>query len=154
MVPAGCTEIDRDDEDLLRQVHPTQVLNDGRPDSSAFSPSPRDAGRLSTRRESVGPQTAYEDWRKAGRDSAGTWGIRKGDFVDGLIAYDDSSEAGNPADHASVDFQGLNSSRHRKVGRRLRDASHDRGCLHLPEPTPAPVDDVQDTETEDAGEVP
>jgi hypothetical protein len=134
-MPAGASTIDDVNEDLLRQVHPTQLMLDGRPDSSAFSPSPSDTGLLSTRRQWITAERAHSDWIASQKLSVGTWGIRQGDFTDAdLLAYDDSSINGNPEGHASVDFTAFAPSRHRKIGRKLRDASCERGCLYQPTP--------------------
>lgn len=132
-LPEGASEIPDRQEDLLRQVHPTQIQEvDGRPASSAFSPRPSDAGVMSTRRAWVGADIAHSQWLAAGRESAGTWGIRQVDFVEELFAYDDSHLPGAPEGHASIDFQQLSKNQQKRVGRQLRDASCDRGCMFSP----------------------
>lgn len=111
-------------------MHPTQFKNDGRPDSTAFSPSPRDQLRLSTRRSHVGAAPAHAQWEALGRESAGTWSIRPEDFPEGLVAYDDSALPDTPPGHASVDFSDFPTrGRQQKIGRQLRDASWKRGNL-------------------------
>jgi len=115
---------------LLRQVHPFQLLAGGKLSSVAFRPSSVDAGFLSTRREHIGAERAYREW-KADHESAGTWALSVHEVENqSLSAIDDSSEVGQPEGHVSVDFNGNSPGMREKKGRRLRDSAHQRGCLH------------------------
>jgi hypothetical protein len=118
-------------EVLLRQVHPLQLDEDAVVQSAAFVPGSNDSGLLSTLRESVGPGPAFARWTDAGYESAGTWGISVGEAVSAsLTCVDDSGRPDVPADHASIEFNGLSRKGMRKAGRVLRDAALARGCLH------------------------
>lgn len=120
------------DEELLRQVHPVMLGEDGQPARTAFTPSTRDAGMLSTLRGSVGAQEAHrrhvEDRELA---SAGTWAVTVGE-VDGAgcAALDDATDLG-VVDHASVNFTNAEGpAAVKRAARKLRDAAAARGCLY------------------------
>ena len=102
--------------------------------STAFVPSTRDAGRLSTFRESVGPKQAYIRWSNLGHSSSGTWGVAVGEAnKQSLLCVDDSDEPDAPAGHASILFEGLSRGQSKRAGRLLKEAAFLRGCLHDPE---------------------
>lgn len=116
-------------EVLLRQVHPSQLLDDGRPDSSAFSAKPSHNYLLSTRREAVTAERAFREWCET-NESVGTYGVSVGEAESqGLAAFDDSEEAGQPLGHASIDFRGRSNGQVKQAGRKLRDAAAARGRL-------------------------
>lgn len=121
-----------ENETLLRQVHPTLYPN-GCPSKTAFVPSERDKGLLSTLREAVGPEAAYRRWTEEGRISVGTFGISVAELQsENLTAIDDAEATAQP-DHASVDFTSVPTKGQRsQIGRRLRDAAVARGCLFQP----------------------
>jgi hypothetical protein len=127
------------EEVLRRQVHPTQLLNDGKLSSAAFRPTPEHNGLLSTRREFVSAEAAFQqhiterDADNQPLKSVGTWGVSVGELSgQALSAYDDSAEPGNPIGHASVDFQAMTRGQQERASRVLRDAACERGCLYLP----------------------
>ncbi len=131
-------ELTDDAETLLRQVHPDQVQANGVPDSSAFMAKQPHNYLLSTRREWVGAQQAYEDWTKT-HSSVGTYGISVGEIREReLTAFDDSEDPEMPEGHASVDFRGISEGSARKKARKLRDASVARGRL-FPDATGKPT---------------
>lgn len=122
------------DEVLLRQVHPDELDEVRGIHSTAFNPSAAHAFMLSTLREAVGPDEAFNRHVEADLASAGTWGVSVAESeVASLICVDDAHVPDTPADHASIDFNGLAGRKQRqRAARLLRDAAHDRGCLHAP----------------------
>ncbi len=122
------------DEELLRQVHPVMLGEDGHPARIAFTPTSRDAGMLSTLRGAVGAQEAHHRHvEERGLRSAGTWSVTVGEVdVAGCSAVDDAADLG-VADHASVDFTGLGGpAAVKRAARKLRDAAVARGCSYAP----------------------
>lgn len=130
---AGNALLEDAGEVLLRQVHPSQLQEDGVPTKQAFLPTDSHARLLSTKRESVTPVAAYTDWVGRGFESAGTWGISIDEIAGAqLHAVDDATNTGEPF-HASVNFQELPSKGElTRRARILRDHAADRGCLHRP----------------------
>lgn len=120
-----------DDEDLFRQVHPTQLDAEGMPTSPAFLPSKNDGGLLSTRRAWIGAKKAHESHVALGLESAGSWTINVGHARSlQLPPVDDSAEPGMPPGHASVDFRfHASSGKIRQLARKLRDAAR---CEYRP----------------------
>jgi hypothetical protein len=134
-------------ETLLRQVHPTQILQDGsgRPDSSAFMPRGNEEGLLSTRREAITPQRAYEDWVNNGDHlSDGSWTLNVGDALkEQLPSFDDSARDGNPEGHASVDYNEHSLGVRKKKAQRLREKSQRLYPASTPKTPPTgPVPDL------------
>lgn len=117
------------DEIMLRQVLPSWV-QDGRPSSAAFSPNSADAGSLSVdRRSIVDPKQAFEAYLQRGLSSGGVWGVSVGECLDQeLKCYGDHLDD-NPA-HALVHFGDASKSAQKRIGSRLREKAHSRGCLH------------------------
>ena len=141
MTAPGVTRLTNQDEILLRQVHPSWLV-DGAPTKAAFNPTPKDDKKLSTLREGVGAEGAYRRWTvNLERASVGTYGIavaevdattfeRASDQVAvGLLAVDDAAARGVP-DHASVIFTDLSKEQRVQAARKLRQHAVARGCLH------------------------
>lgn len=132
------TPIDDVDEVLNRQV--PSVLWDhaqGRPMSTAFSPSTRDVGMMSTLRGRVDPQEAHRRYTEdLGYESLGTWGVQVGHAQDlNLECVDDGEIGALPSDHASVDFKSLSRGARKVAGRKLRDLASEP--LYAPSVPPA-----------------
>jgi hypothetical protein len=90
-------------------------------------PSRNDGDCLSTRRNVIGAQQAYEDWTTT-HESTGSWSLNVGQAIDlELKVYDDSSLEGNPPGHASVDFAGRSRGQRSQIGRKLAEAAR---CLY------------------------
>ena len=124
-------------EELLRQVHPIQCP-DGQPARTAFTPTKKDAGKLSALRERVGPEEAHRRHVKELQlQSAGTWAVSVAEANDaGCAALDDGDDLGVP-DHASVDFLEVGSRKNiERAARKLRDAAVERGCRYIPSDKP------------------
>lgn len=120
-------------EELLRQVHPI-MCPDGEPARTAFTPTKKDDGKLSTLRGRVSADEAYRRHVEGLQlQSAGTWVVTVGEANDaGCVALDDGDDLGVP-DHASVDFSEAGSRRNvERAARKLRDAAVTRGCRFVP----------------------
>lgn len=89
---------------LYRQISPAKMKGDV-PGISNFKPTDQDAGALSTRREEITAQGAYEAHIATGLRSLGTWGVtvEEADSLD-LPAYDDAGIGGSPDYHVSIRF--------------------------------------------------
>lgn len=86
---------------LFRQVHP-MLMRGTEPGKSNFIPE--DGLNLSTRHESMGAKTAYEEHIQAHK-SLGTWGVKVIEaHTAGLPSYDDANLEGNPPFHVSIRF--------------------------------------------------
>jgi hypothetical protein len=91
---------------LLRQIHPDFVQN-GRPTSQVFKPTPKDEDLLSVDNGSmIAPQTAWEKFTsKPGNRSIGVLGVTYGECTQQQLAV---IEDGAPEpEHCSIDFSGL-----------------------------------------------
>lgn len=121
------------DEHVLRQVHPSLLTPAGEIMKTAFAPSDRDAGLLSTVHGRVAPAEAYRRWTQdKGLESIGTFGLEVGEVLDLSLGVLDDSAVVEP-DHVSIDFRQVPSKgRVLQLGRKLRDAAVARGCLHGP----------------------
>ncbi len=116
------------DEVLLRQI-PEIHFPDGVLSKQAFVPTPTDAGLLSTRREAVGAQRAYDEYCARGLNSLGTMGVTVAEVgAVGRWAIDDSTEAA--PQHASIDMVGLTRGEAERAARGLRDAAKARDWLY------------------------
>ena len=91
---------------LLRQIHPTFVQQ-GRPTSQAFRPTPKDEDRLSVYDgDKIAPQPAWEHYTTTlALQSAGVMGVT----VEECAALDlgVSEDAATFAEHCLIDFTGL-----------------------------------------------
>lgn len=98
-----------DDEDLWRQV-PLGCMTGFDPNSSAFNPSKKHKYVLSTARQWLTAQGAYEQYTRERADgtqlsSEGTWALRVGLCVKyQLYPFDDSKLPGLDAGHVSIPF--------------------------------------------------
>ena len=103
-------QLDDQTERLFRQVHPSWI-QEGRPTSQAFRPTPKDQGQLSLAR---GAKTSAADAYalytvRMGLKSAGVWALRVGDFTAQNIAVFADPIDGPVPDpaHAVADFAEL-----------------------------------------------
>lgn len=123
------------DEVMLRQVLPDWI-QEGRPSSAAFSPNSSDAGNLSVdRRSMIDPKQAFEAYLQRGLSSGGVWGISVGECHEQKLTCYEDQLADNSA-HALVHFGDASKSEQKRIGGRLRDKAHSRGCLHV-SPSPS-----------------
>lgn len=121
------------DELLFRQVHPS-FIQDERPSSQAFKPTPKDEKQLSVARGALtDPVNAYDLHVQAkGLASAGTWAVTVGEAqVESLPSFPDPLTApiADPA-HALVDFTACSRSQMDAKGSRLAAKARERGRLH------------------------
>lgn len=124
-----------DDEIMLRQIHPSWLDGDA-PSSIAFSPSPKDAAKLSVDRQSMAtPQESYDLFKANGNSTCSVYGISIGEFREEKIictAAPTSAEDGklpNPA-HALADYSGIGTSQRKLCAKRLKQKALNRGRLH------------------------
>lgn len=124
-------------EVLNRQVHPSQVDDVRGVSKAAFTPTPNDAGMLSTLRGHVDAAEAYRRHvEENGLNSAGTWGVSVGEASAAEVpVYCDDCLPEVPPDHASIDFTPHPErprSRRLRVADQLRRAAVARGPLFRP----------------------
>lgn len=116
---------------LLRQIHPEFVQN-GRPTSQAFRPTPKDENRLSVYNGAM--ITASASWvHYTGTlkfESAGVMALAHAECASGQLNV---IEDGVPFQaHCSVDFSALKRSDIEKKSKRLAAFAKDRGWLFQP----------------------
>ncbi|MFC5526144.1 hypothetical protein ACFPPA_10355 [Rhodanobacter ginsengisoli] len=120
------------DELLMRQVHPNNMIQEGRLWSGAFTPTKADAGLLSADRDSImSPKEAYERYlrAKALMQAGGTWGVSVSELaVIGLTCYSDPV-TGNDA-HAIVDFAEKGAEKEKGLGKLAYSKASTRGRLY------------------------
>lgn len=116
----------------MRQVHPNNMIQEGRLWSGAFTPTKADAGLLSADRDSIiSPKDAYERYlrAKALTQAGGTWGVSTREFaVIGLECYSDPI-AGNDA-HVLVDFAAKGAEKEKGLGKLAYSKASARGRLY------------------------
>jgi len=123
-----------DSEELLyRQVHPS-FLQDERPSSQAFKPTPKDERQLSVARGALTDPVQAHDLhvRNKGLKSAGTWAVTVGEALsEGLASIPDplTEPVADPA-HALIDFTACSNSQMNAKGSRLAAKARERGRLH------------------------
>lgn len=121
-------------ETLLRQIHPA-FYDNGRISSSAFTPTAKDDGRLSVRRESMlSARDSYRDhFECLGLNSIGVAGFSVGEASEAsLRVVDDSALTGSPEAHAYADFRSMSRSQAKDAAKKLRNAASSRGLLYVP----------------------
>lgn len=113
----------------LRQVIPIWI-QEGRPSSCAFTPNSGDGGQCSLDRNSVvTPREAFEAYLARQRSTGGCWGVSVGEYsIVELSDYSDPLQ--DNAAHSLVDFSGHPEGAWRRLGKRIKKAAQDRGCLH------------------------
>lgn len=131
-------ELTDESEQLLRQVHHTWLHpTTGAVTRLAFGLWPKDTdGGLSTRRESLGAQTAYEEWidQNGSLASVGTFGIPVADVIaTQMRAYDDSHMPGRPTLHSRVDIRSYPGDE-KQAARKLQQATAGRSWLYEGDP--------------------
>lgn len=132
MPVAKVNELAVSDELLMRQVHPNNMIQEGRLWSGTFTPTKADAGLLSADRDSIiSPKDAYERYLKAKAltQAGGTWGVSVSEFaVIGLHCYSDPV-TGNDA-HVLVDFAAKGQEREKELGKLAYSKASARGRIH------------------------
>lgn len=121
------------DELLMRQVH-SNMMQEGRLWSGAFTPTSSDAGQLSADREQlISPKEAYERYlaAKGLKEAGGTWGVTVAEFQDlELAAYSDPVD-GIPS-HALVNFAAHDATKHKGLGKLAYKKANVRRRMHPP----------------------
>ena len=105
----GEIEITDSDDECYRNVHPV-LISDGVVSSSAFMPTARDEGQLSTARSTkVSAEQHYKEFSQSGHESAGVYAIKTEDIRDeGLRWIDNESvqpESVYMTGHAYIDYR-------------------------------------------------
>jgi hypothetical protein len=117
---------------LLRQVHPN-FIPDGQLTSQAFTPFPKDNGKLSVY---DGDQISAADSHKhytevLGYQSESVWGLTCAEVsAAGLNSM--PAPVNNSPHHAVVDFSSHSDKSIRKLAKKLKACAIARGCLHPP----------------------
>lgn len=113
---------------LLRQIHPTFVQQ-GRPTSQAFRPTPKDEDKLSVYDgDKIAPQPSWEHYTGTlGLQSAGVMGITVGECA--ALELGVSEDAATFAEHCLIDFTGLGKSIIEKKAKLLVQSAIQRDWL-------------------------
>jgi len=120
------------DELLHRNIHPSW-MDDGRPSSLAFSPSPKDEGKLSVDREKIDtPEASFlRHTVEKKLKSEAVFSVSVSEFEDQDVdCFEDpvfrNGEIENLA-HCFADYSGLSKKQVKLKARRIRDAATKRG---------------------------
>lgn len=116
---------------LLRQIHPNFV-QDGRPTSQAFRPTPKDENQLSVYNGAriTAPASWHHYTETLKFESAGVMALSHAEFVNEQLNV---IEDGDPfPEHCSVDFSGLRESEIRKKSKKLAAYAKHRNWLFQP----------------------
>ena len=116
---------------LLRQIHPSFVQN-GRPTSQAFRPTPKDEKQLSVYNGAM--IAAAASWHHytgvLNSESAGVMALSYAEFANEQLSV---FEDGSPfPEHCSVDFSDLKESEVRKKSKKLAAYAKERDWLFQP----------------------
>jgi len=117
---------------LFRQVHPSWIQN-GRPSSQTFQPTPKDENKLSVYDSSLTTAQASYDYHTTELKlrSAGVLGV--------TVAEVDAAQRAFTLDgvpvpaHGFIDFEGLSGGQAKKVAQRLQLAALARPWSYQPE---------------------
>lgn len=124
-----------DTTQLLRQINPSFLLEDGKVSSGAFNPSRNHDFKLSTYSgDKFTPKESFDHAKSGGLSSEGVMAITKkecDDLGELEVVQDDEGFNG----HCSIDFEKVSSrgKRKKKAGR-LRDLAEARGWLYPTRP--------------------
>lgn len=105
----GEIEITYSTDECYRNVHPA-LISDGVVSSSAFMPTPRDEGQLSTARSTkVSAEKHYKEFSQSGHESAGVYAIKTEDIRDEELRWVDNEsvqpESVYMTGHAYIDYR-------------------------------------------------
>lgn len=114
---------------LLRQIHHSFV-QDGRPSSQAFRPTPKDEQKLSVYDgDQISPTEAFEHYTKVLKlDSSGVLAVSKEEceMLDLLVTPDPATFQ----EHALIDFSAYGKSATEKKAKLLKARAEARGWLY------------------------
>jgi hypothetical protein len=120
-----------DATELLRQVHPSWI-QDSRPTSQAFRPTPKDAGLLSTDDgDQIAPQPSFLHYTTIRQlESVGVLGVTVLEFkTEELVVTSDATE--HAPHHVSVDYNNHGRKAIEAKSKRLRNIACERGWRYL-----------------------
>lgn len=118
---------------LYRQIHPSFIQN-GRPTSQAFRPTPKDDSKLSVYDgDKIKPKAAWEHYtRILNLSSAGVMAVTNADCAAQQLVV---NADGTPyPEHCSVDFSGLAKNAVEKAAKILASTAMQRGWLYQDSP--------------------
>ena len=117
---------------LLRQVHPN-FFQDGQLSSQAFSPSPKDKGKLSVYDgKLISPAQSFEHYtQKLGFQSVGVWGVNNVEVIETGLTSAPDPLPNSPA-HALINFGNASDKECRKLAKKLKAFALARGVLYSP----------------------
>lgn len=116
---------------LLRQIHPSFV-QDGRPTSQAFRPTPKDEEQLSVYNGAmIAPPASWRHYTGTLKfESAGVMALKHEECAGQQLRV---LEDGEPfPEHCSIDFSGLKKSDIEKKSKKLAAFAKSRGWLFQP----------------------
>lgn len=122
---------------LFRQVHPT-FIQENRPTSQAFKPTPKDEKKLSVSREQLTTASAsYETYTNGhGLESVGVWGVTVGEATSHALPVQHAPLKAPPVDdpaHTLIDYTGQpREAKVKTIAQKLAASARDRGCLFKP----------------------
>lgn len=114
---------------LYRQIHPSFVQN-GRPTSQAFRPTPKDKDKLSAYNgDKIQPKASWEHYTgELGLSSAGVMAITNGECTAQSLKVD-ADGLGYPA-HCTIDFSGLTKGAVERAAKNLAHLAIKRGWIY------------------------
>ncbi len=128
-------DFENPNEVLFRQIHPS-FIQDGKPSSQPFMPSPKDENKLSVDRSTISTaRDSFERYTGDGFSSAAVYGMSVGELSRESIPCisdpikDDPQVSDNPA-HALADYSQHNSNQQKLKAKRLKIAALARGQIH------------------------
>ena len=114
---------------LLRQIHPI-FIQDGRPTSQGFRPTPKDEERLSTDDgDRISPADAWTRFTQSAGASVEVMGILVRSCK--LLKLSVDPDGDPHPEHVSVIFSGKPNKQCERISKQLRDEATQRGWLHL-----------------------
>lgn len=114
---------------LIRQIHPSFV-QDGRPTSQAFHPTPKDKGELSVYDgDQIDAEPAWRHYMEAlGHASAGAMGLLVAECDE--IDLDVRPDPKPFPEHAVIDFTSISSKHRRTKAKQLKAKAIERDWLY------------------------
>ena len=114
---------------LYRQIHPSFVQN-GRPTSQAFRPTPKDEKRLSAYDgDQIQPKASWDHYTgELGLTSAGVLAVTNGECLAQVLSVD-ADETPYP-EHCTIDFSSLTKTAIEKAAKILAETAIQRGWLY------------------------
>ena len=114
-----------DDTKLHRQVNSSWIQN-GRPSSQTFRPTPKDKFKLSLYNgDMIDAEASWKHFTSAGNDSVGVLSLLVREFTEEELTCHSSPDVF--PEHAHADYTGLTEGQMRRKGKRLLEVALHRG---------------------------